>query len=71
MGNIPGSFTEFTESVALLRQELLKMRIEMSSFQKRLAGLEKDVSKCGLAIRECRQTTDDNSNSLLQTLIKY
>lgn len=65
MGNIPGSFTEFTESVALLRQELLKMRIEMSSFQKRLAGLEKDVSKCGLAIRECRQTTDDNSNSLL------
>lgn len=62
MGNIPASFTD---TIALLREELRHMRIEMGLFQNRLAGLEKDVSSCGLAINACHVTTQDNSNALL------
>lgn len=58
-----GSSLSVEEEV--LRAELRQLRLEMSSFQKRLAGLEKDVSSCGIAINACHETTRDNSNNLL------
>lgn len=39
-------------------EALQALRVEMSLFQSRLAGLERDVSKCGVKIKE-------NSNALL------
>ena len=60
MGNIPGSSVE-----EVLRAELQQLRVEMSYFQKRLAGLEKDVSSCGIAINACHETSRENSNNLL------
>lgn len=57
MGNIP--------TIEIWREELQRLRAEMSSFQTRLAGLEKDVSKCGVAINRIHQTSQDNSNALL------
>lgn len=57
--------SSFSVEEEVLRAELRQLRLEMSSFQKRLAGLEKDVSSCGIAINACHETTRDNSNNLL------
>lgn len=54
-----GSSISVTEDILReVREELRQLRVEMRSFQNRLAGVEKDISSCVLSIR-------DNSNSLL------
>lgn len=60
MGNTPSSSVE-----EVLRAELHQLRLEMSSFQKRLAGLERDVPQLGIAINACHDTSRENSNNLL------
>lgn len=45
--------------------ELNQLKLEMSSFQKRLAGLEKDLPKLGVNVTRCNEKVQENSNALL------
>ncbi|CAM9104649.1 unnamed protein product [Sphacelaria rigidula] len=48
-----------------LKAELRGLRMEMGSFQKRLAGLEKDVSNFGVILNRVHESRQENSNALL------
>ena len=60
MGNASGK-----REIDLLREELRLMRLKMSSYQERQAGLEKDLSNFGVILKRADETGRDNSNSLL------
>lgn len=65
MGNITSDMSEEYNAIQTLHTELKQMRLEMSSFQKRLAGLEKDVSNFGVILNKAHDTSQENSNALL------
>ena len=60
MGNVSGK-----REIDLLKEELRLMRLKMSSYQERQAGLEKDLSNFGVILKRADETGRDNSNSLL------
>lgn len=60
-----GNASSLDEDVVLLRDELLKSRSEISSLQRRVAGLEKDVSNFSVVLNKAHETSQANSNNLL------
>lgn len=58
MGNL-------ASSLDMVIEELRRLRLELDSFQTRLAGLERDVSNLGVVSKRAHEASQENSNAIL------
>lgn len=59
-----GNASSLESEVVFLRDELRKSTSEIHALQRRMAGLEKDVSNLSVVLKTAHETSQQNSDTL-------